>query len=181
MLCDNCKKNEACIHITQISGNNKIDKYLCEECAAQYGEFLTHPQAEVQPEVFSVNDFLSGLFHNTAGAKSAEETGKMPGDQEYACPSCGMTYMDFANSGKIGCSVCYKTFRNKLEPLLRRLHGSSKHTGKIPRRAGKTLNMQQELDVLRKQIQQCVDNEEYEKAAQLRDCIRRLEKEIKGE
>ncbi|WP_196592701.1 UvrB/UvrC motif-containing protein [Pectinatus sottacetonis] len=178
MLCDNCKKNEACIHITQINGNKKIDHYLCEECAARYGDFIMQEESENQPEFFSINDFLSGIFHNTPPA--AENEQETADNEEYACPACGMTYADFAQTGKIGCSVCYDTFRARLEPLLRRIHGSSKHTGKIPHRAGKTLNMQQELSLLRKQIQQYIANEEYEKAAQVRDCIHRLEKELKN-
>ena len=180
MLCDNCKKNEACIHITQISSNNKIDRYLCAECAAKYGNFIMQSQSENQPEFFSVNDFLSGIFHNSPHSpETKEDVKELSANEEYACPSCGMTYMDFTHSGKIGCSICYDTFRSRLEPLLRRIHGSSKHTGKIPHRAGKNLNIQQELELLRKQIQQYVNNEEYEKAAQVRDCIRRLKKEMK--
>ena len=183
MLCDNCKKNDACIHITQINGNNKIDRYLCEECAAKYGDFIMQEQSENQSEFFSVNDFLSGIFHNSSQHDTKKTNANEPtaGEEEYTCPSCGMTYMDFTRSGKIGCSTCYSTFKTRLEPLLRRIHGSSKHTGKIPHRAGKTLNIQQELSLLRKQIETYVNNEEYEKAAQVRDCIRRLEKEIKPE
>lgn len=181
MLCDNCKKNDACMHITQINGNNKIDRYLCEECAAKYGDFIMQEHSENQPEIFSVNDFLSGIFNNSPHDPQTTPANEPSAGEEYACPSCGMTYMDFTRSGKIGCGTCYNTFRNRLEPLLRRIHGSSKHTGKIPHRAGKTLNIQQELALLRKQIETYVDSEEYEKAAQVRDCIRRLEKEIKSE
>lgn len=177
MLCDNCKKNEACIHITQINGKKKIDRYLCEDCAANYGEFIMQENSEDQPEVFSINDFLSGIFHNTP---QAEETAESVKSEECTCPACGMTYLDFTRSGKIGCSKCYDTFRSKLEPLLRRIHGASKHNGKIPQRAGKMLNIQQELVLLRKQIQEYITKEEYEKAAQVRDCIRRLENDIES-
>ena len=44
MLCDDCKKNEACVHITQISPEGKIDKNLCEKCAAKYGNLLLQEQ-----------------------------------------------------------------------------------------------------------------------------------------
>lgn len=177
MLCDNCKKNDACIHITQIRGNKKIDRYLCEECLARYGNAIIQEHTE-QPEIFSVNDFLSGIFHSSShGNKKIDKAS----EEEYSCPVCGMTYEDFTRSGKIGCSTCYSTFRARLEPLLRRIHGSSRHTGKIPRRAGKNLNIQQEIAMLRKQIEAYVKNEEYEKAAQARDCMRRLEQELKPE
>ena len=34
MKCDNCNKN-ATVHLTEIKGGKKIEKHLCEQCAAQ--------------------------------------------------------------------------------------------------------------------------------------------------
>ena len=94
------------------------------------------------------------------------------------CPSCHMSYQDFTRTGKIGCSDCYKTFALALEPLLRRIHGSSTHIGKIPNRAGGTLSLKQEILNLRKQITKYVEAEEYEQAAVLRDRIKVLENQL---
>ena len=52
------------------------------------------------------------------------------------CPNCGRDFADFSRSGKIGCSVCYEVFHEQLEPILRRVHGTSSHTGKVPVKAG---------------------------------------------
>ena len=111
----------------------------------------------------------------------AEKHGdKMPenGRKDIVCPNCGMSYRDFQQTGKIGCSVCYATFRRQLEPLLRRIHGSSTHSGKIPHRTGGTLEMKHTIESLRKSLKECVAQEEYEKAAELRDKIRLLEHEL---
>ena len=89
-----------------------------------------------------------------------------------------MTYKDFKRTGQIGCSVCYKTFATRLEPLLRRLHGYSKHIGKIPRRAGGNLGLKQEIASLREKIQEYIQEEEYEQAAILRDRIKVLENQL---
>lgn len=89
-----------------------------------------------------------------------------------------MSYRDFQQSGKIGCADCYQTFRPQLEPLLRRIHGSSVHRGKIPHRSGGTLELKHEIGLLRQQLQESVAHEEYEKAAEYRDKIRALEKEL---
>ena len=97
---------------------------------------------------------------------------------ELVCPNCGMSYRDFQQTGKIGCSVCYATFRRQLEPLLRRIHGSSTHSGKIPHRTGGTLTMKHTIESLRSSLKECVAQEEYEKAAELRDKIRQLEHEL---
>ncbi len=173
MLCDDCKKNEACVHITQISSEGKIDKNLCESCAAKYGDFMFKPQ----DKNFSVNDFLKGIFSNAQQEQKGME--KQQAEQkELVCPNCGMSYQDFLHTGKIGCSVCYNTFRQQLDPLLRRIHGSSTHNGKIPQRSGGTLQVKHEMELLRQKLQASVQSEEYEKAAEYRDQIRALEKKL---
>lgn len=171
MLCDDCGRNEAVVHITQIGPEGKIEKNLCEECAAAYGEFLTPQQRHRN---VSMNDFLKGIFSN-----APEQEGRRPaGQDELVCPSCGMSYRDFQQTGKIGCADCYRTFRPQLEPLLRRIHGSSVHRGKIPHRTGGTLELKHEIGMLRQQLQESVAQEEFEKAAEYRDKIRALEKEL---
>ena len=171
MLCDDCGRNRAVVHITQIGPNGRVEKNLCEECAANYSEFLVEPQRKKN---VSMNDFLKGIFSADTGA--AERTKEQV--TELVCPNCGMSYRDFQQTGKIGCSVCYSTFRRQLEPLLRRIHGSSTHSGKIPHRTGGTLEMKHTIESLRKSLKECVAQEEYEKAAELRDRVRLLEKEL---
>ncbi len=171
MLCDDCHRNEACIHFTQISPEGKIDKNLCEECAARYQNFMPHADARN----FTVHDFLKGLF-----GKTPEEKEETAGGGQ-VCPNCGMTYQDFAHTGKIGCSVCYDTFRAQLAPLLKRIHGSSTHSGKIPRRSGGVLVVRHEIELLKEQLAEAVQSEAYEKAAEYRDKIRALEKQIAEE
>ena len=171
MLCDDCHRNEACIHFTQISPEGKIDKNLCEECAARYQSFI--PPADARN--FTVNDFLKGLFGKSPEEKEDNTGGGL------VCPNCGMTYQDFAHTGKIGCSVCYDTFRAQLAPLLKRIHGSSTHSGKIPRRSGGVLVVRHEIAVLKEQLAEAVQSETYEKAAEYRDKIRALEKQIASE
>lgn len=170
MLCDDCGRKEAVVHITQIGPDGRIEKNLCETCAAAYGEFL--PTAK-QGRNVSMDDFLKGIFSN-----ASEQADAQAGQHEDVCPSCGMRYRDFLQTGKIGCADCYDTFRQQLEPLLRRIHGSSLHRGKIPHRTGGTLELKHEIGLLRQQLQDSVKREEYEKAAEYRDKIRALEKQL---
>ena len=155
------------MHIVQISPEGKIDKNLCESCAAKYGNLMLQPEKNV-----SMNDFLKGIF--SGGQK--ESTGQ--DIQEMVCPHCGMSYSDFLHTGKIGCSVCYQTFRHQLEPIIRRIHGASIHSGKIPHRSGGALELKHSLEQLRQKLESCVASEEYEKAAQYRDKIRAMEKAL---
>lgn len=167
MLCDDCKKNQACVHLTQITHTQKIDKHLCEECAKKYGELIFNIDQK-----FSVNDFLAGMFNN--GLVEVDNSQL----KEMTCPNCGMTYSDFSRTGKIGCSICYATFAKKLEPLLRRIHGASSHIGKFPKRSGGKLGLKQRIKQMRNTLTTHVANEEYEQAAKLRDTIKELEKEL---
>ena len=174
MLCDDCGHHEAVVHIVQIGPQGRVEKNLCEKCAAGYGELM--PESQPRKNM-SVDDFLRGMFRQPA------EQGEKPKEREgeplvLTCPNCGMSYEDFQQTGKIGCSVCYGTFRRQLEPLLRRIHGTSTHSGKIPRRSGGTLELKQEIKRLRAELQEKVAQEEYEEAAKLRDKVRAMEREL---
>lgn len=166
MLCDQCKSKPACVHITKIVNNQKIEKHLCEECAQSSGEMSFS-----MVNNFSVNDFLKGMFDYefVNGASPISEV---------ACPNCGMTYSDFSRSGKIGCSSCYQVFGAKLEPLIRRIHGTCGHTGKVPRRGQGTLEVKLRLKRMKQELERHIASEEYEQAAKLRDEIRALEKQM---
>jgi len=166
MLCDNCKKRPASVHITEINNQKKTEKHLCEQCAHSGGEisYAASPS-------FSVQDLLKGMF-KVAVTESVVPQG------EVFCPNCGMAYSDFSRNGKMGCGVCYQAFGQRLEPLLRRIHGNNAHTGKIPKRAGVQLEVEQRLKRLRKQLEQHVSREEYELAAKVRDEVKALEKEF---
>ena len=54
MLCEDCGRNRAVVHITQIGPDGKIEKNLCERCAAKYGEFLMENQKHRN---VTMNDF----------------------------------------------------------------------------------------------------------------------------
>jgi len=167
MLCDDCKKRAACMHITKIVNNQKDEKHLCAECAKAAGEISLSFDTQ-----FYVHDFLKGMFNHGLFAD------KQVVKELDSCSECGMTYSDFNRKGKVGCSACYITFGGEFEPLLKRIHGASYHTGKIPKRSGATVKARQQIKKMRQQLEQHVTNEEYEKAVILRDEIRNLEKEI---
>jgi protein arginine kinase activator len=59
--------------------------------------------------------------------------------------------------------------------LLRRLHGGSRHAGKVPRRGGSGIRRQNEMKSLKAEMQELVRREAFEEAAALRDRIRELE------
>lgn len=169
MICEECGRNEAIVHIVQIGPGGRSEKNICMSCAARYGESILR----AQQQNVSANDFLKGVF-----GSNRREDEDADGAPHITCPNCGMKFQDFQQSGQIGCSVCYETFHHPLEPLLRRIHGSSVHCGKIPRRSGSSIMLRQEAEQLRARLKEAVEREEYEKAAEYRDRIRGLERRM---
>lgn len=163
MLCDACNKKEATVHLTEIV-NEKITKlHLCEACAKDKG-------AEME-EHFGLSDLLAGLAD--LGAHVEPEVMAMT-----KCSACGFTYQDFKKVGRFGCGECYEAFRKQLDPLLKRIHGSNRHVGKVPLTAGKAVKettVLQSIKELKAQLEKAVQAEEFETAAKLRDRIRQLE------
>ena len=163
MKCDNCNKN-ATVHLTEIKGGKKIEKHLCEQCAAQNEGF---PVKSHMP----INELLTNFVMAHSGLQK-ETTG--------ACDQCGITWAEFRQSGLLGCEHDYEQFEKDLTPLLQRAHeGATHHTGKAPTRAGgaNVPRKRKVVDVtkLRKELAKAVESEDYERAAQLRDAIRQAE------
>ena len=166
MICEECGRNDAIVHIVQIGPGGRSEKNICMSCAARYGASIFR----AQQENVSAEDFLKGIFGSNQQESAAEEDAP-----HITCPNCGVQFQDFPQTGQIGCSICYETFHHELTPLLRRIHGASVHRGKIPRRSGSSIMLRQEAEQLRARLKEAVAREEYEKAAEYRDRIRSLE------
>jgi protein arginine kinase activator len=99
------------------------------------------------------------------------------------CEHCGITWAEFRQHGLFGCEHDYDLFEKDLTPLLQRAHESATHhTGKVPTRAGAAAGpglpkkrKSIDLSKLKKELQRAVENEDYERAAQLRDAIKEAE------
>ncbi|MBO5349601.1 MAG: UvrB/UvrC motif-containing protein [Clostridia bacterium] len=178
MLCSNCGKHEANIRYTRIINGEKTEFALCEECAKKVGlEDIDFSM----PINFS--NFLSDFFEDDTLLPSFAKT------HINKCPKCGLTYDNFVSNGKFGCSECYNTFSNKLDAILKNLHGSSKHTGRFPKNMPKKMESkqsvenedkkidekQQKIDKLNKDLQNAIKEERYEDAAKIRDETKKLQ------
>jgi protein arginine kinase activator len=155
--CQKCQK-AATLHITEVSNFEMEEElHLCEECAQKY--------------------LYGGTpnFSNKGGFGGEEEADDREQVGQRTCSSCGIKFVEFRNSGRLGCPHDYEAFRADLLPLLENIHGETRHRGKVPRRLPQSKQMQSELMHLRRQLNQAVTREAYEEAAQLRDRIRQLE------
>lgn len=174
MKCQKCGKENANTHIKTIINGDYKEYILCPECAKEMGYNNFFADME--------NDFstlLGSFFGNTLPARS----------QATHCPTCGSTYYDIADSGKVGCANCYTTFIDLLMPSIRRIHGNTTHCGK---KSFADRNIKERIDVngesketsnknrskiadLKAQLSQAVEIQNFEEAAKLRDEIKSLE------
>lgn len=170
MLCEECHMRPATVHITKIVNNEKTEMHLCEECAKEKHLSLSSSIGGFgfEDTGFSVAKLLSSFF---------EPSSKTPigSSEEFKCGRCGLTFQTFSKTGRFGCSQCYSTFKNQMNPMLRRIHGKTFHVGKVPKRSGGQIRIKQEIDRLKRELQEAVNSEEYERAAVIRDKIKELE------
>ncbi|MCF8002182.1 MAG: UvrB/UvrC motif-containing protein [Halanaerobiales bacterium] len=165
MLCDKCKKNEASIHITKYVDDEKSEVYLCEECAKETGHINEN-------DVFSFKNLIAGILNPDTNDYEFSK-----GDS-LKCENCGLSYEEFVKEGKVGCAECYDTFKDNLRPLVKRIHGSEKHIGKAPEDMHKYLRVKEDIKKLKEEMEQVIEEENFERAAELRDEIYALEKKI---
>jgi protein arginine kinase activator len=172
MLCQECQEQQATVHVTRIINNKKKEFYLCERCAKEKGEL------NLGQDSFSFSNLLTGLLNSEFGSKATETKMNLGYQSQLECGNCNLTYDEFSRTGKLGCSECYSEFGDRIDKVLKRIHGSKQHTGKVPERTGGVIKIKKEIQQLRAEMQSVVQREEFEKAAELRDKIKELETEI---
>ena len=160
MNCDKCKKKPATVHMTELTGGQKSEVHLCEDCAQEHGLTL---KGQV-----SLADFLAGLI-------KAPVTQEMARLAKLACPVCGMNYLEFQSKGRFGCPKDYEVFGKLVEPLLEKVHGAVEHVGKVPAAESASDGTRSKLVTLRRRLKAAIEDEKYEEAAQIRDEIRKIE------
>jgi protein arginine kinase activator len=179
--CDLCE-NEATVRELTRKNGVKFEKHLCERCAREQGITL---QSQAPLEVILKQFVVSASAPPEQPPKPRAATGSP------ACPTCGLSFTDFKQSGTLGCGTCYIAFESLLAGLLERAHeGACLHVGKAPKRGARTIatpgtasaprlalspeERVQKLQALRRQLEEAVKGEQYERAAKLRDELRRF-------
>lgn len=162
MLCQSCAENTATTHIKTIVNGEFREYRLCQECAQKLGYMNLFDGFGIDLENF-LGSFLS------EGAKSAS----LP--QLERCQKCGSSIADIKRTGKLGCANCYKTFTAQIMPSIKRIHGNTKHTGKISSSATLQVRRASELEKKKKELKRAIELQEFERAAVLRDEILVLE------
>lgn len=157
MLCDNCHKNSATIHLTEVVEDKASEIHLCPSCAAS--------KTNVLKEKINIPDSFYSLIDSDIKKE----------DSALKCLFCGLTYADFKKNGRLGCGNCYTVFKAGLSNLLKKIHGSAKHCGKNPLPLNEKEKSVLKTKELHERLARAIQIEEYEEAARLRDVLNALE------
>lgn len=158
--CQVCGK-PATHHVKKWENNIETDYSLCDGCAEEKG--LAPEGGKESGLAETLGEMLEGMEGVGEGAVGTVE-----------CPRCHLPYSSFRQNGRLGCPYCYTAFDKQLRPLLRRVHGALRHTGKAPSGTDEHAARRQELRRLQDEMERAVARDEFEKAAALRDQIRKL-------
>ncbi|MCM1364462.1 MAG: UvrB/UvrC motif-containing protein [Faecalibacterium sp.] len=168
MLCQNCSKREATTHIKRVVNGEATETHLCHECAQSLGYNGLFNNFSL-----SIPNIFSSFFGDSSFALTGARTER--------CEKCGCSFDDIVRTGMVGCADCYEKFFDKLLPSIQRIHGKSKHAGKIPdiqteKKVIKEKTTEEKIAELEVQMQKAIESQNFEQAAIIRDQI----KELKG-
>ncbi|NNE01118.1 MAG: DNA helicase UvrBC [Pirellulaceae bacterium] len=165
MKCQYCEK-PATFHITELTepaGPQVM--HLCEE----------HARGFLQKDASKPAASIAGvLAQQLQLGQTKQELDEL--DQK-ECPVCGITFYEFRNTGRLGCPFDYTHFETDLQPLLTNVHNATQHTGKRPKRAATAADSHGEMIQLRREMEEAVEREDYERASEIRDQLKQIESE----
>ena len=158
-VCQKCGKRPANVHLKQVINGIAHEEYLCSQCAAVNGSVFGFGFEKGADNLFD-SLFSSG---NLSSARSRR-----------SCPLCGATARDINGSGRAGCAKCYEVFREELGSAAYRIHGGAKHVGRAPGNHKEEMERQAKIEALKNEQAKAIEEQNYERAAELRDEIKAL-------
>ncbi|MCL2362662.1 MAG: UvrB/UvrC motif-containing protein [Defluviitaleaceae bacterium] len=194
MLCDNCKKNPSTVHLKGITNGMKAELHLCQECSNGMANIVNMEMPFNLENILgnlggadspiSLENIFKGILDSVQSMGQGPQLPNAQINSQFKqilrnipgpCGVCGLSYDQFKTTGKLGCEGCYQSFPKEIVALFKNVQNSSRHEGKYPKRSGAQILQRREVDKLRTNLQQAVDEENYEEAARIRDQIRSLE------
>ncbi len=160
-VCDLCGKGEATMKVSQLDKEGKVTEIsVCADCARRRG-------------FTEVEQLKAGVAEVIAELKTRIDEA----DAKLVCKSCGLTYAEFKRQGRLGCADCYVSFHDQLLPVIRRIHDAVQHVGRTASGGRKHAQAKMNIQRLREALSGAIQAEDYEKAAALRDQLKRAETE----
>ena len=161
MLCEHCHAKPATVHVMQVVNGEKSEQYLCQECAETAHVF------EKEKSFFGKDPFGTSFGSLMSGAM----------EDFFAHPFGGLTklekglgnFVELEEPGFLG-GKSYGDFKEKLKDHMKK---DQEEKSTDPSQEKEEDN---ELLKLKKELATFVAREEFERAAEVRDKIRAIEK-----
>lgn len=156
-LCDGCGGSTGRVRVYQSKGTDYLELWLCDACTDALGV------EEAQPAFAPTVAEILGSF--------------LGGSPSRSCPVCGTRFRNIRQTGSVGCSECYRVFRSRIQRLLDQSGLTEPHVGRYPVRLGSYKRLLLDREVLRERLSDALADEDYERAATIRDRMRALEEQ----
>ena len=182
MICELCKKNPATIHIQEIVENKKKSMHICTECAEKKTDspLLFDGNFNLAEVLYSISEQMGLPGFGLKPVDGDAKAGESHEQEKVTCMKCGWTLSQLRKNGRLGCSQCYKSFSKVLNDAFETMHRGKLHVGKKPGgKFNESSTVMLEVMNLKKELEELVQREEYEKAAVVRDKINTLTKSNK--
>lgn len=179
MICELCKKNPATIHIQEIVDNKKKSMHICTECAEKKTDspLLFDGNFNLAEVLYSISEHMGLPGFELKSGDGGSEAIETQESEKATCMKCGWTLSQLRKTGRLGCQQCYNSFRDVLNDAFETMHRGKLHVGKKPGgKINKSSTVMLEIMNLKKELEELVQREEYEKAAVVRDKINTLTK-----
>ena len=115
MTCELCKKNRATLY--KMHGGRSVA--VCSACLHKPSTITTFKVTsfgigdgfiQINKSVTNFNPSITNLHQQSV-------------KRNIVCPNCAHDLGKFKSTSKLGCSECYKTFKDDLAPIIRNIHG----------------------------------------------------------
>jgi protein arginine kinase activator len=168
MQCQECGSDNATVHVKRREGDQETSIHLCRACAQKMGWHDPLEDAK-----FPLAHFISSMMQDLTGGLLRDREV----DSQARCSECGLSFQEFSRTGRLGCGHCYEAFRSSMEELLRRIHGNTRHRGRRPEGVPKQVPAPATtVGQLKSELDRAIAEEDFERAAGIRDQLRELKK-----
>ncbi|MEE2752754.1 MAG: UvrB/UvrC motif-containing protein [Candidatus Latescibacterota bacterium] len=141
---------------------------ICQNCNEEEASVVITKLVGEQHSISHLCKDCSNSLGGPSGVAISIQTLTSESSSMENCKTCGKSFSDFRKSGLFGCSDCYTHFDEHLTKLFKRVQGVRKHVSEstdVP------------LDdpvSLKSKLKEAVVNEDFERAALLRDRLAAL-------
>ncbi|MCD4778993.1 MAG: UvrB/UvrC motif-containing protein [Candidatus Omnitrophica bacterium] len=159
MKCDYCE-NKATLEIIEVHGDKISEHHICETCLAGI-----------------LNEIMRLANRHQPVSRMTKQFHRQPQAGLLICENCGECYRPSANPGGSLCPDCSR----EVPKILKSSKKKSRPKDKSPHFLNRLKHVVDQnsqdakIDILRKELKSAIEKEEYEKAAHLRDAIKKIE------